>query len=126
MQVTYKDQIGANGKVRNALADTDLAIVPGWGFLTIYGRCDAGGGAVECSLSQGQTEHAIETPVTQNASLTPNRQDDIIAGPIPCVPGKSLRSKLEETAGVAITPRIIYDFVEADVGVVIQALGGSL
>lgn len=124
MQVTYKDQVPANGRVRNALADTDLAIAPHAGFLTIYGRQAAtASGELEVSFSQGSTEIVVESPLTQNDNLTPNRQDNIVAGPIPILPGKSLRSKIQEVAGVATNLNVLFDLVEADVSVVLRAMG---
>lgn len=126
MQVTYRDQVPANGVVRNALADTDLAIVPDWGFLTVYGRQEAlSGGVLEISLSQGSEEMMIDGAMTINNALSPNRQDDIIVGPVPTVPGKSLRSRIVETAGFATDLNVIYDHVKADMNVVLAALGGA-
>lgn len=124
MQVVYKDQVPANGTVRNALADTDLAISPDFGFLTIYGRQEQfSGGELEISVSQGSTELVIDAPMTINDNLTPNRQDDIISGPHPILPGKSLRAKIVEIAGFATDLRVVFAFVEADRETVLRAAG---
>lgn len=123
MQVTYRTPVPANGTVRNMLADTDLAIAPHPGFLTIYGRQGTAVGTVEVSFSQGATEVVVESPLTDNANLTPNRQDDIVAGPVPILPGKSLRAKIQEVAGTITPVRVVFDLVEADVSVVLRAMG---
>lgn len=124
MQVTYKTQVPANGTVRNALADTDLAIAPSFGFLTIFGRQEStSGGELELSVSMGDTELVNESPMTVNDNLTPNRQDDIISGPHPIIAGKSLRAKIQEIAGFATDNRIVFAFVEADRATVLRAGG---
>lgn len=124
-QVTYREQIPANGVVRNALADTDLAIAPGFGFLTIYGRQEqTSGGLLEISLTQGTEQQMVDGAMSINDELSPNRQDDIIVGPVPVVEGKSLRSLIRETAGFVTDLNVIFDFVSAPRAVVIQALGG--
>jgi len=123
MQVTYRTSVPANGVVRNALADTDLAIAPSWGFLTIYGRQATGAGTLEISFTQGKEEQMVDGVMASNASLAPNRQDDIILGPIPIMQGKSLRSKIFESAGTLTPLNVVYDFVEADPRVVLAAFG---
>lgn len=123
-QVTYKTPIPANGTVKNALADTDLAIAPGWGFLTIYGRQEAAsGGVLDIDFKQGNEQQMVDGGMTANNALNPNRQDDIILGPIPVMPGKSLRSEISETAGFQTALNVVFDFVSAAAEVVLSAFG---
>ncbi len=123
-QETYDTQVPANGTVRNALADTDLAIAPNFGFLTVYGRQEAtSGGILKLSLAAGDTQLANDSPMTINNVLTPNRQDDIISGPHPIIAGKSLRAKIQEQAGFATDLNVVFAFVEADRNTVLRAGG---
>ena len=124
MQVTYKTPIAANGNVRNALADTDLAIAPYFGFLTVYGRQEeTSGGELELSLTMGDTQVAIESPMTINDNLTPNREHDIISGPHPVLAGKSLRAKIQEVAGFITALNVVFVLIEADRTTVLRASG---
>ena len=123
-QITYKTPIPANGKVKNVLADTDLAMSPGWGFLTIYGRQEAAsGGVLDIDFKQGSEQLMVDGGMTANNALNPNRQDDIILGPVPVMPGKSLRSEIAETAGFQTALNVVFDFVSADPAIVLQAFG---
>lgn len=123
-QETYDTAVAANGTVRNALADTDLAIAPSFGFLTVYGRQEStSGGILKLSMAAGDTQLANDSPMTINDVLTPNRQDDIIGGPWPIIAGKSLRAKLVESAGFETDLNVVFAFVEAPRETVLRAGG---
>lgn len=123
-QETYDTQVGASATVRNALADTDLAIAPSFGFLTVYGRHEATStGKIKLSMAAGDTQLCNDSPMTINDVLTPNRQEDIIGGPWPIIAGKSLRAKLVESTGAATDLNVVFSFVEAPRETVLRAGG---
>ena len=121
-QVNYATQVAANATVF-PLNNTSLERVKGFGFLTVYGRQEAtAAGELVLDVYQNDERVVDSATMARNDSMQPNKSDDIIAGPLPCIPDQYIRAVLREIAGAAMDLRVTFEFTPASMQEVAAAI----